>query len=120
MVPAPAAQSFLPLSATPKHFSLSASCADADIDATATWGQTGPSRGGTDVVVAVDANMAEALRAVSVARGVDPEGLALVAFGGAGPLHATDVARELGMTTIKVTSEQQLLDDLSRAVGIAF
>ena len=29
-------------------------------------------------------------------------------------------ARELGMTTIKVTSEQQLLDDLSRAVGIAF
>jgi putative hydrolase of the HAD superfamily len=29
-------------------------------------------------------------------------------------------ARELGMTTIKVTSEQQLLDDLSKAVGIAF
>jgi putative hydrolase of the HAD superfamily len=29
-------------------------------------------------------------------------------------------AREMGMTTIKVTGEQQLLDDLSKAVGIAF
>ena len=29
-------------------------------------------------------------------------------------------AREMGMVTIKVTGEQQLLDDLSKAVGIAF
>ena len=55
-----------------------------------------------DVVVAVDANMAEALRAVSVARGVDPEGLALVAFGGAGPLHACALAEALGMPAVIV------------------
>jgi N-methylhydantoinase A len=46
------------------------------------------------------AEMARALRVVSVERGIDPRGLALVAFGGAGPLHATDLADELGMTTV--------------------
>jgi len=51
---------------------------------------------------AVDAHMAEALRAVSVARGVDPAGLALVAFGGAGPLHACALAEALGMPAVIV------------------
>ena len=46
------------------------------------------------------AEMARALRVVSVERGIDPRGLALIAFGGAGPLHATDLADELGMTTV--------------------
>ncbi len=55
-----------------------------------------------DVVTAVDATMAEALRAVSVARGVDPAGLALVAFGGAGPLHACALAEALGMAAVIV------------------
>ena len=40
--------------------------------------------------------MEQALRAVSVARGVDPRGLALVAFGGAGPLHACAPGRRAG------------------------
>jgi N-methylhydantoinase A/oxoprolinase/acetone carboxylase beta subunit len=55
-----------------------------------------------DAVVAVDAAMAEALRVVSVARGVDPAGLALVAFGGAGPLHACALAEALGMPAVIV------------------
>jgi N-methylhydantoinase A/oxoprolinase/acetone carboxylase beta subunit len=55
-----------------------------------------------DVVTAVDATMAEALRVVSVARGVDPSGLALVAFGGAGPLHACALADALGMPAVVV------------------
>jgi N-methylhydantoinase A/oxoprolinase/acetone carboxylase beta subunit len=55
-----------------------------------------------DVVTAVDAGMAEALRVVSVARGVDPAGLVLVAFGGAGPLHACALADALGMPTVLV------------------
>ena len=38
------------------------------------------------------ANMVRAIRAVSVERGHDPRGFALIAFGGAGPLHATEVA----------------------------
>jgi len=42
------------------------------------------------------------LRAVSVERGHDPRQFSLFAFGGAGPLHATEVARSLGMTEIVV------------------
>jgi N-methylhydantoinase A len=44
--------------------------------------------------------MARALRVVSVERGVDPRDYALVAFGGAGPMHATAVADELSMDRI--------------------
>ena len=39
--------------------------------------------------------MAEALRMVSVERGHDPRDFAMIAFGGAGPLHACDLAEEL-------------------------
>ena len=46
------------------------------------------------VVRVVEAEMARALRVVSVERGIDPRGLALVAFGGAGPLHACALAEE--------------------------
>ena len=44
--------------------------------------------------------MARALRVVTVARGLDPRRYALLAFGGAGPLHATRVAEELGIDRI--------------------
>ena len=45
----------------------------------------------------VVANMVRAIRAVSVERGHDPRAFALLPFGGAGPLHATDVAKSLGI-----------------------
>ena len=54
------------------------------------------------IVSVVNANMVQALRRVSVERGVDPRGLALVAFGGAGPLHACALAAELGMAAVVV------------------
>ena len=44
--------------------------------------------------------MAQAVRVVTVERGVDPRDLAMVAFGGAGPLHAAAIADELGMTRV--------------------
>jgi N-methylhydantoinase A len=50
----------------------------------------------------VCANMVRAIRAVSVERGHDPRGFVLMALGGAGPLHAVDVARTLGMSTVIV------------------
>jgi N-methylhydantoinase A/oxoprolinase/acetone carboxylase beta subunit len=56
----------------------------------------------SQVVRVVDAEMARAVRRVSAERGVDPRGLALVAFGGAGPLHACTVADELGMAAVVV------------------
>jgi N-methylhydantoinase A len=47
-----------------------------------------------------NAEMVRALRVMTVERGVDPRELALLAFGGAGPLHAAAIADELGMTRI--------------------
>ncbi len=54
------------------------------------------------VLALVDTHMAGAVRAVTVERGVDPRALALVAFGGAGPLHACAVAEQLGIATVIV------------------
>ena len=50
----------------------------------------------------VTANMAKAIRVISVQRGYDPRDYALVPFGGAGPLHASRLARELGIRTVVV------------------
>lgn len=44
--------------------------------------------------------MVRALRVVTVERGVDPRGFALLPFGGAGPMHAAAIATELGIETI--------------------
>jgi N-methylhydantoinase A/oxoprolinase/acetone carboxylase beta subunit len=46
--------------------------------------------------------MAEGIRLVSIKRGIDPRGFALVAFGGAGPVHATALADELGIKIILI------------------
>ncbi len=50
----------------------------------------------------VNANMARALRVISVERGHDPADFALLAFGGAGPLHACDLADQLGVPTVLI------------------
>ncbi len=47
-------------------------------------------------------NMANAIRVLSIDRGLDPREFALVAFGGAGPLHACDIAAKVGMTQVVV------------------
>jgi N-methylhydantoinase A len=51
----------------------------------------------TGVLRVITATMARGVRKVSVERGVDPGNCVLMAFGGAGPLHAADLIRELGM-----------------------
>lgn len=65
-----------------------------------------------DVIAVVDAAMEEAVRAVTVARGVDPSGLALVAFGGAGPVHACAVADALDMAAVVVPARAGVLSAL--------
>lgn len=50
-----------------------------------------------------NANMARAIRAVTVERGKDPRDMALMAFGGGGPLHAVDVARLLGIRRVLIS-----------------
>jgi N-methylhydantoinase A/oxoprolinase/acetone carboxylase beta subunit len=66
------------------------------------------------VVQVVDHAMAQAVRLVSIERGVDATELALVAFGGAGPLHACAIAGLLGMAAVIVPARAGVLS----AVGL--
>jgi N-methylhydantoinase A len=52
------------------------------------------------IVAIVNAHMMRILRVVSVSRGLDPRAFSLIAFGGAGPLHAADLAAELGLSKV--------------------
>jgi N-methylhydantoinase A len=70
-----------------------------------------------DVIRAVDAEMLRALRVVSVERGRDPRDCALVAFGGAGPLHACALAEELGIETVLVPEAAGVLSAFGLAVA---
>lgn len=64
------------------------------------------------VIDVVNAEMVRALRVVSVEQGLDPRDFALVAFGGAGPLHACALAEELGMQTVLVPAAAGVLSAL--------
>jgi N-methylhydantoinase A len=89
------------------------------------WVGNGTNSGTTGMAVAVaegivrvvNANMARALRVVSVERGIDPRGFALVAFGGAGPLHACALAEELGIERVLVPAASGVLSALGLAVA---
>jgi N-methylhydantoinase A len=70
-----------------------------------------------DVVAVVNAEMLRALRVVSVERGHDPREFALVAFGGAGPLHACALAEELEIATVLVPEEAGVLSALGLAAS---
>jgi N-methylhydantoinase A len=52
------------------------------------------------IVRVANAEMVRALRVVTVERGIDPRRYTLLAFGGAGPLHAAEIADELGIDTV--------------------
>ncbi|HEY2053051.1 MAG TPA: hydantoinase/oxoprolinase family protein [Solirubrobacterales bacterium] len=54
------------------------------------------------IIEITNANMSDALRVVSVRRGYDPREFAVVAFGGAGPLHGAALAADLGSSTVIV------------------
>ena len=54
------------------------------------------------VVAVANANMADAIRLISVRRGYDPRDFVLVCFGGAGPLHGAELARELSIPAVLV------------------
>ena len=69
------------------------------------------------VVAVVEAEMLRALRVVSVEQGLDPRDFALVAFGGAGPLHACALAEELGMGRVLVPAAAGVLSALGLAAG---
>ncbi len=54
------------------------------------------------IVKIVNTNMSGLLQSMTVKRGYDPREFAMVAFGGAGPIHAAAIAKELGVPTVIV------------------
>ena len=69
------------------------------------------------IVRVANAEMVRAMRVMTVERGVDPRDFALLAFGGAGPLHAAAIAEELGMTKILVPRASGVLSALGLAAA---
>ncbi|MDQ3668787.1 MAG: hydantoinase/oxoprolinase family protein [Actinomycetota bacterium] len=69
------------------------------------------------VIRVANAEMLRALRLVTVERGLDPRDFALVAFGGAGPMHACALAEELEMRTVLVPKASGVLSALGLVVS---
>lgn len=65
----------------------------------------------------VGAEMVKALRVISVERGYDPRQFVLVAFGGAGPMHAADLAGELGIRRVMLPDSCGVLSAMGMIVG---
>jgi N-methylhydantoinase A len=71
-------------------------------------------RAAAGVIEIVNVNMMGAVRVISVEQGEDPRSFTLVAFGGAGPLHAADIARNMGIAKVLVPPRPGLLS----AIGL--
>ncbi|WCB95598.1 hypothetical protein DSM104299_04347 [Baekduia alba] len=69
------------------------------------------------IVRVANTEMVRALRVVTVERGIDPRRFALLAFGGAGPLHAAAIAEELGIGRIVVPRAAGVLSALGLAAA---
>jgi len=77
----------------------------------------GPEEAAAAVLRIANDRMANAIRMVSLARGHDPRDFALFAFGGAGPLHAVALARELGIPKVLIPSRPGLTNALGCVVA---
>lgn len=69
----------------------------------------GLERAALGIIDIVVANMVRAIRTISVERGHDPRDYCLLPFGGAGPLHASEIARSLGISRILVPAAPGIL-----------
>ena len=78
-------------------------------------GKSDPAAIAAGVVAVAAAVMARALKRVSVARGLDPRQMALLPFGGAGPLFGCELAEALGMRTIVIPPHPGALSALGLA-----
>jgi N-methylhydantoinase A len=64
-----------------------------------------------------DENMTNAIRLATIDRGIDPRDFTLVAFGGAGPLHAASIAQKLGIARVLVPPHPGLVSALGAAIS---
>ena len=93
---------------------MHAAKARAVIDALAKNLGVGSTKAAAGVLEIINVNMMGAVRVISVEQGVDPRDFTLVAFGGAGPLHAADIARQMGIRKVLVPPRPGLLS----AIGL--
>ena len=80
-------------------------------------GGSDPRRQAAGIVAVATAVMARALKRVSVARGIDPRGMALLPFGGAGPLFGCALADALGMSRVLIPPHPGVLSALGLAAA---
>lgn len=76
-----------------------------------------PHASAAGIVAVATAVMARALKRVSVARGIDPRGMALLPFGGAGPLFGCALADALGMSQVVIPPHPGVLSALGLAAA---
>ena len=76
-----------------------------------------PQQAALSIVEIADENMTNAIRLLTIERGIDPRDFALVAFGGAGPLHAVAIARKLGIQTVVVPPHPGLCSAFGAAIS---
>ena len=69
------------------------------------------------VIEIADENMTNAMRLLTIERGIDPRDFVFVAFGGAGPLHAVAIAKKLGLKTVVVPPHLGLCSAFGAAIS---
>ena len=69
------------------------------------------------IVRVINAGMERAVRAISLERGYDPREFTLVAFGGAGPMHACELAQEMGIPRVLVPPSPGVLSAMGVAIA---
>ncbi len=69
------------------------------------------------ILTLANANMAEMVRLATLRRGLDPRDFAMVAFGGAGPLHAAEIAREVGVPKVIIPPYPGLFSAIGTVLG---
>src|SRR5262245_17992879 len=79
----------------------------------------GPEGAALAILRTLDENMANAIRLIAVERGLDSREFALIAFGGAGPLHARAVAERLGIARVIVPPHPGLCSAFGAAIAEA-
>ena len=71
-----------------------------------------PHEAAEGILQVANAAMERAIRVISVERGYDPRQFALIAFGGAGPMHACDLARSISIPEVIVPANAGVLSAL--------
>jgi N-methylhydantoinase A len=99
------------------HMSLDVAAAEQAMDRLAEQLGTTREQAAEGVIRVANEHMARALRVMSVQRGIDPRGLTLTSFGGAGGLHVCALAEALGMTQALVPIHSGVLSALGMLVA---